>query len=143
MTSAYVPAALRRLVRERANGWCEYRLLPGVVSFHLHQVDHIVAQKHGGEAVEANLALSCILCNQHKGTDLASIDPETRAAVELYHPRRHVWDEHFILSGGLIMPQTPQGRATARLLQFNAPDRGMERSVLASAGMIASTVPDA
>ncbi|WP_437581836.1 HNH endonuclease signature motif containing protein [Sorangium sp. So ce887] len=42
-----------------------------------HEVDHLVALKHGGATLPENLALSCVLCNKHKGTDLASIDGET------------------------------------------------------------------
>ena len=63
MTHAYIPATLRRLVYERADGRCEYCLTPESVALMAHQVDHIIAQKHGGLSSPDNLALSCALCN--------------------------------------------------------------------------------
>jgi len=53
-----------------------------------HEVDHVIAEKHGGLTEPDNLALSCTLCNKHKGSDLTSIDPETGDIVPLYHPRK-------------------------------------------------------
>ena len=90
----YIPVALRRLVHERAGGACEYCLVPEAMTFAPHEVDHIVAQKHGGATDADNLALSCALCNMHKGSDLASIDPETGEVVPLFHPRRQRWSDH-------------------------------------------------
>ena len=49
-------------------------MLPAAVAFFPHEVDHVVAEKHGGTTVETNLAFTCWRCNRHKGTDLASID---------------------------------------------------------------------
>jgi 5-methylcytosine-specific restriction endonuclease McrA len=80
-------------------GCCEYCFTPEIASFAAHEVDPIVAQKHGGLTQEDNLALSCTLCNKHKGTDLASIDPNTGEITPLYHPRRDRWFEHFCLVG--------------------------------------------
>jgi hypothetical protein len=77
MAQKYVPVALRRLVRARANECCEYCLIPESLTLATHWVDHVVAEKHGGLTEENNLALSCVLCNQHKGSDLTSIDPQT------------------------------------------------------------------
>src|SRR5262245_10562662 len=122
MSQTYVPAALRRLVRERAVERCEYCLFPEAATFAPHSIDHIVAQKHGGKTESDNLANCCILCNQKKGTDLSSIDPETGQVVVLFHPRRDRWTDHFRLIEGRIEPQTATGRATARLLGFNLPE---------------------
>jgi 5-methylcytosine-specific restriction endonuclease McrA len=63
MTRTYVPATLRQQVYERAEGRCEYCLIPETVTLTTHQVDHIVALKHGGRTEADNLALSCALCN--------------------------------------------------------------------------------
>jgi hypothetical protein len=49
MSQPHIPAALRRLVRERAHNRCEYCLIPESVSFAPHWIDHIVAEKHGGK----------------------------------------------------------------------------------------------
>ena len=75
---AYISALLKDLVIERAKGCCEYCCYPSLVSFAPHEIDHIIAQKHGGTMTENNLAFSCTLCNKHKGSDLTSIDPETQ-----------------------------------------------------------------
>jgi 5-methylcytosine-specific restriction endonuclease McrA len=76
MAQKYVPVVLRRLVRTRAAECCEYCLVPERFTLAAHWVDHIVAEKHGGQTEEGNLALSCVLCNQRKGSDLTSIDPK-------------------------------------------------------------------
>jgi 5-methylcytosine-specific restriction endonuclease McrA len=131
MSQTYIPVSLRRLVYERANGLCEYCLLPERFSFALHQIDHITAEKHGGGTVADNLALSCILCNKYKGSDLASIDPLTGKITPLFHPRLQTWHEHFILeAAGHFASQTPEGRATLRLLQLNQSERVEERRLL-------------
>jgi 5-methylcytosine-specific restriction endonuclease McrA len=54
---SYIPVALHRLVEERANHKCEYCLLPTKVAFFPHEIDHIIAQKHGGKTDAENLAL--------------------------------------------------------------------------------------
>src|SRR4051812_43272980 len=121
MPQAYIYSELRLLVRQRSAETCEYYLIPESHSFFPHEIDHITAQQHGGETVESNLALSCVLYNEHKGTNLTSIDPQTGQIVSLFHPRRDKWLDHFRLDAERIEPLTPVGRATARLLQFNVP----------------------
>jgi hypothetical protein len=49
--SSYVPVALRRLVAERAEGLCEYCLVHEIDMFFGCQIEHIVAEKHGGATV--------------------------------------------------------------------------------------------
>ena len=80
-----VSAADRALVRERALGRCEYCRLPESLGFVEHQIDHIIAIKHGGGSEPGNLALSCTLCNRYKGSDIASIDPDTALIASLFH----------------------------------------------------------
>jgi hypothetical protein len=75
-------------------------LVPEVVTLVSHEIDHIAAAKHGGETTAENLALCCTLCNKYKGTDLASIDPETGEMQRLFHPRRDRWLEHFQFQAG-------------------------------------------
>lgn len=135
MSALHVPAALRRLVRDRARECCEYCQFPEQFGFHTHPVDHIIAQKHGGETTEANLALSCIGCNQAKGSDLSSIDPIGGNLVPLFNPRTDFWAEHFELRDAFIVPKTAIGRVTVKLLQFNAPDRVTERESLIQMGI--------
>jgi hypothetical protein len=41
----------------------------------------------------------------------------------LFNPRGDAWSDHFAVQGGRILGLTPKGRATARLLNMNAPRR--------------------
>src|SRR5260370_38320343 len=91
-----ISAQIRAQVRERAQNACEY--------CHLHQddsplaalhVEHIIPKIHGGSDDIDNLALACIDCNLHKGTNLTGIDPETKEITELFNPRRQAWEDHF------------------------------------------------
>jgi hypothetical protein len=86
------------------------------------------------ETTADNLALSCLSCNRHKGSDFATIDQLTQEIVPLFNPRRLVWDEHFYLENASIEGKTQIGQGTARLLQFNVPNRVLSRQVLISQG---------
>lgn len=121
MSRTYISTSLRRLVSDRAKNCCEYCLIPEILVLASHQVDHVIAEKHGGETIEKNLALSCSLCNQAKGSDIASIDPETSDTVRLYNPRQDIWQEHFYLDSksGAIEPLSAIGRVTVNLLRMN------------------------
>ncbi|HEY7386986.1 MAG TPA: HNH endonuclease signature motif containing protein [Bryobacteraceae bacterium] len=79
-----ISAALRAEVRSRARERCEYCLVPETIALIRHEVDHVIASKHGGETCFENLALCCALCNKHKGTDLTSIDPATGELQRLF-----------------------------------------------------------
>ncbi len=129
MSVTYIPASLRNLVYKRAEGYCEYCLISETVSFAKHQIDHIIAEKHGGQTVKENLALSCALCNKYKGSDLTSIDNETNEIVRLFNPRTDVWSEHFKIENGVFIGLTPNARATIRLLQINNSARIEERKI--------------
>ncbi|MBX7233594.1 MAG: HNH endonuclease [Caldilineales bacterium] len=136
MSDSYIPAGLRRLVIERAGNRCEYCLMPERFTFARHEIDHVVAVKHGGRTAADNLALSCTLCNKLKGSDISTIDPATGLMAPLFHPRLNQWSDHFRLDGARIEPQTATGRATTRLLQFNRADRIAERELLILAGVL-------
>jgi hypothetical protein len=66
-------------------------------------------------------------CNLKKGPNIASTDPEAGSEyriVALFRPRKQNWREHFDLQeDGRIEGLSPEGRATARLLDFNAEER--------------------
>lgn len=132
----YVPSGLRQEVCDRAGRRCEYGLIPEAAVLVSHEVDPIIAQKHGGLTESGNLALSCTVCNQYKGADLASLDPETGAVTPLFHPRRERWIDHFRLVGVEIVPLTATGRVTVRLLRLNHPDHLEDRKLLLAAGML-------
>ncbi|MCI0357550.1 MAG: HNH endonuclease [Planctomycetaceae bacterium] len=114
--------ALRALVRGRANGRCEYCRFPEAASFLQFAVDHIIAEKHGGPTVEANLAWSCYYCNSYKGPNIAGWIAETDEVVRLFHPRRHTWEDHFEWQGCVLLPRTLIGRVTVEVLEINQPD---------------------
>lgn len=123
----YISELLRRQVEERANDRCEYCLLPGSLSFYPHEVDHVIARKHGGETTIDNLAYACWRCNRYKGTDLGSFDPETGEFSFLFNPRTRNWDDHFALQEAQIHGKTLEGRTTIFLLKLNADERRTER----------------
>ena len=120
-------AAFREKVAVRAGHSCEYCQTPEPASFAPHQLDHVIALKHGGETTLDNLALSCTLCNRRKGSDLSSLDPATGRLEPLFHPRRDHWHEHFELHDGQLVGLSPSGRATIYLLRLNHPHRVQER----------------
>ena len=130
----YVPAHLRQLVIERAKERCEYCLFPQSAALLTFEMEHIIAEKHGGTTEAENLALACPYCNRAKGTDLGSIDPETRELTPFFNPRTQKWIEHFQLNGVAIAPLTAEGRVTVAILQFNQSERLQERERLISAG---------
>ena len=119
-----ISAATRDAVRRRARDGCEYCGLPQAAEpdarFH---IEHILPRQHGGGDDESNLALACHRCNRHKGPNLSGIDPESRRATLLFHPREQIWDEHFRAENCEILGVTPTGRASVSLLQMNAPVR--------------------
>lgn len=134
MSVSHIPAALRRQVEERAQRRCEYCLLPAAVAFFPHEIDHVIAEKHGGVTEATNLAFTCWRCNRHKGTDLASFDPDTGAFCRIFTPRTQQWRDHFALNGETIAGLTPEGRTTARLRQMNTAERMRERQRLVVLG---------
>jgi hypothetical protein len=131
----YIPDSLCQIVISRANHCCEYCLIHQDFAFHRHEIDHILAEKHGGETVAENLGLSCMLCNRQRGSDIASFDKETRQVVTLFNPRLEKWTVHFRLDQAQIVPLTPTGRVTVRLLRLNDVERLIERSDLIVLGL--------
>lgn len=116
--------ATRQIVRERAGDRCEYCLR------HQHEsplaalhVEHVRPKKHRGTDDLVNLALACVDCNLHKGSDIAGYDPETDEMTELFNPRRHHWSDHFTWSGISIVGTSAIGRTTIEVLQLNSEER--------------------
>ena len=130
-------SSLSQLVIRRAKQCCEYCLLHDsstVLPFH---IDHIIAQQHGGATIETNLAYACANCNHHKGTNIATLDPDIVSThpIWLFNPRKDVWDAHFILEGTMIAGLTSSGRGTAFLLQFNGELPRERRAALIEEGL--------
>jgi hypothetical protein len=136
VSKTYVPVRLRRTVAERTGNCCAYCLQPEIFAFCPHEIDHIIAEKHGGETLEGNLTLACKLCNTFKGSDVASVDPETGEIVRLYQPGRDRWSDHFRLDGAEMVPLTAIARTTVWLLDVNRRERLEERSLWLVSGLV-------
>jgi hypothetical protein len=132
---SYISERLRSQVYERAGGRCEYCLYHERYSIKAHEIDHIYAEKHGGVTLDDNLCLSCAYCNRFKGSDLASLDPQTGEPAFLFHPRLDRWDEHFRRIGAQIEGISPKARTTVRLLHMNDDEQFLQREVLIEFGL--------
>jgi len=130
----YIPEAQRRQVVARAQSRCEYCRVHEDDRFFAHEIDHIYAEKHGGQTQEDNSCLACSECNRYKGSDLCSLDAVTNTIVTLFHPRSDSWVDHFRVLDGIIEPLTAHGRVTARLLHFNDAEAVDRRRLLIEAG---------
>lgn len=117
-------AKTRRLVRARSGSRCEYCGLHQDESPLIPlQIEHVLPKKHGGGDDPDNLAIACIDCNLHKGTNLAGIDQQTGVLTPLFNPRTQDWVDHFIWIGVEVHGVTPVGRVTIEVLDMNSSDR--------------------
>jgi hypothetical protein len=127
---ARISRTLELEVRRRAAGRCEYCLFPESVSELPFHIDHIIAQKHGGQSNSENLAWACFSCNLRKGPNIAGLDPETGELTPLFNPRADPWSEHFEWNGVWLRGKTPIGRATVAVLDINHVDSVAVRGAL-------------
>jgi hypothetical protein len=74
--------------------------------------------------------MACPDCNAKKGPNIATLSPGTGKVIELFHPRRHNWDDHFALIGSEIIGISEIGRATVQLLDINEEERVAVRAQL-------------
>ncbi len=128
-------AALQQLVWQRAGSRCEYCQLSQVFTSLSHEVDHIIAVKHGGTTTADNLALACFYCNSYKGPNIAGRDPLTGKLSAVFHPRRHPWRRYFRWEGATLVGRTPIGRTTIAVLEINHPDAVAVREELIAEGV--------
>jgi hypothetical protein len=129
----YVAAALRREVITRAGNCCEYCLVSQDDRLWPYEIDHIIAEKHGGATEADNLCWSCYLCNGYKGSDIGSIDWNySERLTPLFNPRTQMWEEHFRfdLATGLFEALSPEGRVTIFLLRLNSDEQVKTRQLL-------------
>jgi hypothetical protein len=127
--------SLNAHVRERAGHACEYCLLPESLYDARFQIDHIIAQQHGGKTVAGNLCLACPRCNASKGPNVASVDAVSGKIVKLYNPRRHKWSAHFRWEGARLEGRTAIGRVTIHVLAINRTSSLVMREVLIDEGV--------
>lgn len=109
------------MVAARAGYRCEYCHAPQAVSNSHFEVEHVQPISLGGGSDMQNLALSCPFCNVFKAVATHAVDPESAMLVALFHPRTHVWEEHFTidLQTMHVVGLTPNGRATVERLRMN------------------------
>jgi len=132
---ARVSPSLRDLVRQRANGTCEYCQMPQAFYRSSFQPDHIIADTHGGPTTASNLCWTCFHCNLHKGTNLSGIDSKTGKKAWLFNPRRMKWSRHFRWEGPVLVGRTPAGRATIEVRRINDEDYVQTRAALIAEGV--------
>ncbi|MGB7274284.1 MAG: HNH endonuclease signature motif containing protein [Geitlerinemataceae cyanobacterium] len=137
MPSKRVTEAMRRVVAERARGYCEYCRCPSQFATESFTVEHIKPRQAGGETILENLAWSCFGCNAHKHTKTRGIDRETEEQALLYNPRQQVWSDHFEWNDNFTQAigKTPCGRATVDALRLNRIGVVNLRRLLAGEGL--------
>ena len=129
-----ISAAMRRLVRSRAGGRCEYCMTPSGYAPEAFSIEHIQPRSKQGSSSLENLALACQGCNNHKFTRTRAVDPVTELSVALFHPRRHQWREHFAwhTDARHVIGLTSIGRATVETLRLNRPGLvGLRQALIA------------
>jgi hypothetical protein len=131
--------ALEEVVGERARSRCEYCQMPQQYDGFTHEIDHVIAQKHGGRTVAGNLALACFPCNNHKGPNIAGLDPLTKKLAKLFNPRRNKWQRHFRWDGPYLVGKTAVGRVTIAVLEINITGRVLLRESLLEEGILPPT----
>ena len=125
--------ALHQLVWQRAQHRCEYCQFPADVSLLPFQIDHIIAEKHGGPTTAENLALSCERCNSHTGPNIAGYLDGRH--VPLFNPRQDRWADHFAWNGPLLVGKTAIGTVTIAVLAINLSYRIALRAALIEEGL--------
>lgn len=126
---------LEAFIWQRAKSACEYCKMPQEFDGFTHEIDHVIARKHKGLTLARNLALACFPCNNHKGPNVAGVDPITGKITKLYNPRRNKWNRHFRWDGPYLVGLTAVGRTTISVLDINDPDRVDLRQSLIDEGV--------
>lgn len=121
MVDKRVTAEQRKIIAEQADNSCEYCRSQEKFATQSFSAEHIIPRSKGGETVPDNLASACQGCNAHKYNKTEEYDSVTGKVAALFHPRRHMWREHFKWSAdfSLIIGMTPTGRVTVETLKLN------------------------
>jgi HNH endonuclease len=116
-------AEIARQVESRAGGRCEYCRLHQDLQGATFRLEHIIPSTAGGSDDLDNLAWAWPGCNLHKSDRQHLRDPESNDFVPMFHPRRHIWSEHFQWDTHILVGRTPVGRALIDAFDLNNPRR--------------------
>lgn len=121
MSASRVSVEIRRLVRNYANGCCEYCKSRDDCGSGSFNVEHILPAARSGSNELLNLAWSCSGCNSHKFVKIIGWDAVSEKLVPLFNPRSQQWPDHFYWDETLtqILGKTPTCRATIYELKMN------------------------
>ncbi len=121
MSSDRVTAKQRRSDIARAKSCCEYCVSQVAFSAQSFSVEHIIPKYKSGPTSLDNLALACQGCNGSKHIKTEGFDPITEQAAPFFHPRKHLWEEHFVWNEDytLMLGITPIRRVTIVELKLN------------------------
>ena len=123
MTSRRIPRSLRQRLVAASGNQCAYCHTLTSITGARPVIDHIIPEVAGGQTVWENLCVACHSCNEFKCAWVEAQDPQTGQRVQLFHPRRQLWSEHFRWSedGSQIIGLTPAGRTTVAAPNMNHP----------------------
>lgn len=121
MSSRYLSTELRERLRAADDQRCAYCHTTEQNTGQPMTLDHITPESQGGQTVFDNLCFACRRCNEFKGSAITGRDPLTDTEVPLFHPRIHVWDDHFTWNAASthLLGLTAIGRATIVALNMN------------------------
>jgi len=132
MPREYIKKNLRDKIKKVANGACEYCKAIRAYSSSPFAIEHIIPVVKKGSSKFENLAYSCNNCNQAKHIAISAIDPITKKNTPLFHPRKHLWKNHFKWTSNFLKMEglTPTGRVTIHQLKTNRQENLNLRTVL-------------
>jgi hypothetical protein len=129
-------STLLEQARLRAGFACEYCKMPDFLAVIDFELDHILADYHGGAATLENTAYACFACNRFKQSNIAGRNPATGRIVRLFNPRKDRWHTHFGWEGEELVGRTARGSVTIDVLRMNRPERLAMRASLIEARVL-------
>lgn len=134
MAKTYISTKIKKIVKNRAFGYCEYCQCPSEISTDTFSLEHIIPRSKNGTNNLDNLAFSCSGCNLAKYTKIEFLDVISQIFYPLFNPRTMIWDDHFIWDELLtsMVGKTAIGRTTIEALKVNRlPVRNLRRALIA------------
>jgi hypothetical protein len=73
----------------------------------VHEIDHVITEKHGGATEADNLDYACAQYSRFKGSDIATFDPQTGQIVPLFNLACKVGRITFVMMAPSSLPFSP------------------------------------